>query len=50
MAGLAPMTMLFIRSPGGVSHHPDEAVLPADVQSALEVMVAFLRRLAGVVA
>jgi allantoate deiminase len=49
MAGLAPMTMLFIRSPGGVSHHPEEAVLPEDVQSALEVLVTFLRRLLGVV-
>jgi allantoate deiminase len=47
MAGLAPMTMLFVRSPGGVSHHPDESVLPGDVASALEVMVEFLHRLAG---
>jgi allantoate deiminase len=47
MAGLAPMTMLFIRSPGGVSHHPDEAVVPEDVSAALEVVVAFLHRLAG---
>jgi allantoate deiminase len=47
MAGLAPMTMLFLRSPGGVSHHPDEAVLREDVGAALEVMVAFLHRLAG---
>jgi allantoate deiminase len=47
MAGLAPMAMLFIRSPGGVSHHPDETVLPEDVAAALDVMVAFLHRLAG---
>ena len=47
MASLAPMAMLFIRSPGGISHHPDEAVLPGDVQAALDVMVAFLNRLAG---
>lgn len=47
MAGLAPMTMLFVRSPGGVSHHPDEAVLPEDVRAALEVLVVFLHRLAG---
>jgi allantoate deiminase len=47
MAGIAPMTMLFVRSPGGISHHPDESVLPADVTAALEVMVAFLKRLAG---
>ena len=47
MAGLAPMAMLFVRSPGGVSHRPDEAVRPEDVRAALDVMVAFLHRLAG---
>jgi allantoate deiminase len=47
MAALTPMTMLFVRSPGGVSHHPAETVVPADVTQALEVMVAFLHRLAG---
>ena len=47
MAGLAPMSMLFVRSPGGVSHHPDEAVRPEDVRAALGLMVAFLHRLAG---
>ena len=47
MARLAPMTMLFLRSPGGVSHHPDEAVREEDVAAALEVMVAFLKLLAG---
>src|SRR5262249_20832938 len=46
MAGLTPMTMLFVRSPGGVSHHPDEAIFPGDVASALAVMVEFLHRLA----
>lgn len=47
MARLAPMTMLFLRSPGGISHHPDESVFKDDVSAALEVMVAFLHRLAG---
>jgi allantoate deiminase len=47
MAGLTPMCMLFVRSPGGISHHPDEAVLPADVAVALEVVVAFLQGLAS---
>jgi allantoate deiminase len=47
MAALAPMTMLFLRSPGGVSHHPGEAVLPEDVKAALEVMVEFLHRVSG---
>jgi allantoate deiminase len=50
MAALAPMAMLFLRSPGGVSHHPDETVLQEDVTAAIEVMVAFLHRLAGEVA
>jgi allantoate deiminase len=47
MAGVCPTTMLFLRSIGGISHHPDEAVHPADVHAALDVMVAFLERLAG---
>jgi allantoate deiminase len=46
MARLTPMTMLFVRSPGGVSHHPDEAVRKEDVAAALKVMVAFLQQLA----
>jgi allantoate deiminase len=32
-----PAAMLFLRSPGGISHHPDERVLEADVAAALEV-------------
>lgn len=47
MSRIMPMTMLFLRSPGGISHHPDEAVLPADVGAALTVLGAFVRRLAG---
>ena len=47
MAALTPMAMLFVRSPGGVSHHSDEAVEPDDVQAALETLVSFLHRLAG---
>ena len=34
--------MLFVRSPGGVSHHPDESVRREDVRLALDVMVRFL--------
>jgi allantoate deiminase len=41
-----PSAMLFLRSPGGISHHPDEQVLVEDVASALEVGRAFLERLA----
>ncbi|HUK17826.1 MAG TPA: Zn-dependent hydrolase [Bryobacteraceae bacterium] len=42
MAGRTPAAMLFLRSPGGISHHPDETVLPEDVAAALEVGVRFL--------
>jgi allantoate deiminase len=42
MAALAPMAMLFLRSPGGISHHPEESVLPGDVRIALDVMIRFL--------
>lgn len=45
MAGLCPSTMLFLRTPGGLSHHPDEAVWPQDVEAAVRVGVEFLNRL-----
>ena len=38
-----PSAMLFLRSPGGISHHPDETVLVGDVAAALEVGMRFLR-------
>ncbi|AWR86824.1 allantoate amidohydrolase [Meiothermus taiwanensis] len=47
MAALCPATMLFLRSPGGLSHHPDEAVWPQDVEAALRVGLDFLHRLAA---
>ncbi len=47
VATLAPMAMLFLRSPGGLSHHPDEAVLPGDVRIALDVLVRFIDALAN---
>jgi len=37
-----PAAMLFLRSPGGISHHPDETVLPEDVAAALAVGMRFL--------
>ncbi len=37
--------MLFLRSPGGHSHNPQEAVLPEDVEAALKVGMGFLERL-----
>ncbi len=46
MSAVAPVAMLFVRSPGGISHHPDESVLRADVGLALDVLVRFLADLA----
>jgi allantoate deiminase len=40
-----PAAMLFLRSPGGISHHPDETVLSADVSAALEAGMRFLEAL-----
>jgi allantoate deiminase len=37
-----PSTMLFLRTPGGLSHHPDESVLPQDVEAALATAMEFL--------
>jgi allantoate deiminase len=37
-----PAAMLFLRSPGGLSHHPDESVLPEDVAAALTAGMKFL--------
>jgi allantoate deiminase len=37
-----PAAMLFLRSPGGISHHPDENVIVEDVAAALEAGMHFL--------
>ena len=47
MAARVPTTMLFLRSPGGISHHPDETVREEDVEAALNVGRRFLQRLAA---
>lgn len=47
MAGRMPAAMLFLRSPGGISHHPDETVREEDVEAALRVGEKFLERLAA---
>ncbi|MGA3011929.1 MAG: allantoate amidohydrolase [Terracidiphilus sp.] len=47
MAARMPTAMLFLRSPGGISHHPAEAVLKEDVQAALDVARKFLARIAA---
>jgi allantoate deiminase len=45
LAPIVPSAMLFLRSPGGLSHHPDETVLPQDVEAALTTAMEFLARL-----
>ena len=50
LAPFARTAMLFVRSPKGLSHHPDEAVQKTDARAALEVVLEFLRKLEGYVA
>jgi len=45
LAAKIPTAMLFIRTPGGLSHHPDESVLLTDVQAALESCMQLLETL-----
>jgi allantoate deiminase len=47
MAARLPTAMLFLRSPGGISHHPAESVHEEDVEAALQVGRKFLERLAA---
>lgn len=47
LADNVPCVMVFLRSPGGISHHPDEAVLLDDVQLALSAGLQFLHELAA---
>lgn len=47
MAARVPTGMLFLRSPGGISHHPDESVLETDVEAALRVGAKLLARIAA---
>jgi allantoate deiminase len=42
-----PAAMLFVRTPGGLSHHPDEAVMEDDVAVALATGANVLDELAG---
>jgi allantoate deiminase len=45
LAPCLPAAMLFLRSPRGISHHPDETVLAADVEAALEAGLKFVEHL-----
>jgi allantoate deiminase len=46
VAALTGVGMLFIRCAGGVSHHPEESVLEADVALAIDAMHAAVLSLA----
>ena len=45
LAAAVPTTMLFVRSPGGLSHHPDESVREEDVEAALATVLNLLLHL-----
>jgi allantoate deiminase len=42
-----PAAMLFLRTPAGLSHHPEESVLATDVEAALATAIAFVCDLAS---
>ena len=46
LAPQIPSAMVFLRSPGGISHNPAESVLVADVEKALECGLTLLYQLA----
>jgi allantoate deiminase len=45
LAPFVPTAMLFVRSPGGLSHHPDESVREQDVEAALATLLNLLLHL-----
>lgn len=45
LASRVPVAMVFLRSPGGLSHHPDESVRVRDIEAALFVGSEFLYEL-----
>ena len=45
LARKIPCAMLFLRTPGGLSHHPNEAVSAEDVAAALATSLRFLHQL-----
>lgn len=46
LSRIAPVSMLFVRCRGGLSHHPDEHVAPRDLATALRILVDVLETLA----
>ncbi|MEO1658916.1 MAG: allantoate amidohydrolase [Pseudomonadota bacterium] len=47
VAALCPVTMLFVRCERGISHHPDENILPEDAEQALQALLEFTRLYEG---
>jgi allantoate deiminase len=47
LSAVCPVTMLFVRCKGGISHHPDESVKTADVRRAIAVLVDFIQTLSA---
>lgn len=47
IAQLCPMSMLFVRCAGGISHHPAEAITVEDTQYAIETSFRFIESLAS---
>jgi allantoate deiminase len=47
LADKIPTAMIFLRTPGGISHHPSESVSVEDVAKAIECGTLLLTRLAG---
>lgn len=47
LARRVPAAMLFLRTPAGLSHHPDESVSVDDVEAALATGLAFIHGLAS---
>ena len=45
IAKAAPVSMLFVRCRGGISHHPDEYATPEDIAAALAVSDRFIDQL-----
>jgi allantoate deiminase len=47
IAEKVPSVMIFLRNPGGISHHPDESVLRGDVDLALSAVLNVLKQFAS---
>ncbi len=43
MVALCPIAMLFVRCKGGISHNPAESITAADAETAVQVLIDFLR-------